>query len=123
MPTLPSQQEVKNHSYRSPVSLTPSKECKLVDHSPICVPPSHFPPRALLNTLMPSLLTKALVAALPRELGDYVIASQEGLSVQGEFKMAGPALSTFVADLSPSSIKVSPAPACLAQKCTALDSW
>ncbi|MEW5318826.1 MAG: hypothetical protein WDW38_010012 [Sanguina aurantia] len=61
--------------------------------------------RALLNTLMPSLLTKALVAALPRELGDYVIASQEGLSVQGEFKMAGPALSTFVADLSPGSIK------------------
>ncbi|GLC71375.1 hypothetical protein PLESTF_001108700 [Pleodorina starrii] len=57
--------------------------------------------KGLLNAYMPGLLTGLLSGLLPAELGAYTAASGETQALSGEFKVAGPSLSTTVTSIAP----------------------
>ncbi len=72
---------------------------------PVCVTIllSSLPPvpRGLLNAYMPGMLTRLLSGLLPVELGAYTGACGEAQALSGELKVAGPSLSTTVANIAP----------------------
>ncbi|KXZ48833.1 hypothetical protein GPECTOR_25g418 [Gonium pectorale] len=55
----------------------------------------------LLNAYMPGVLTRLLAGLLPGELGAYTAASGEAQALSGEFKVAGPSLSTTLTSIAP----------------------
>ncbi len=62
--------------------------------------PHPLPRRTILNMVLPKVMSKVFLASLPNELGKYVLESDEALIISGEFRMHGPELASFTADLS-----------------------
>lgn len=71
--------------------------------------PTPSTPRGLLNAYMPGMLTRLLSGLLPVELGAYTGACGEAQALSGELKVAGPSLSTAVANIAPGGkVRVQP---------------
>eukprot|EP00873_Tetraselmis_striata_P009576 jgi/Tetstr1/429840/TSEL_019707.t1 len=57
--------------------------------------------KTMLNLVLPKVVRRSILPAMPKELGEYLLESGGGLGVAGEIVIQGPPLEALTADLCP----------------------
>lgn len=65
----------------------------------LTLPPCSPPPHPFLPLTL-QVFTRLALAALPHELGNYVVDCGESISLAGELRISGPSLGAMAADLA-----------------------